>query len=429
MTIRAIVISPDDLLLADMRDAAGQTAGALNLIRRIPYYPSPDELERILRTQAPDLILIDAADASSVRGLALLAERVSPGISLVAIARERTPERLLPCLQAGIHDFLVAPFDRRSVDDTLRRVARHLQDRPAHHWHSQSVFGFLSAKPGSGATTLAVHLAMALARAADCRPVHFDLDSHTSYLDFMLQLKKRYGILEASSFASELDETIWERLVANVHGVDYIGMGETLSASHLSIESIGHFLDYARRQYDFVSLDLPSHFDEHTLSLLYRCSTIFLVCTPEVASLHMARRRLSLLENEGLLSRVRVVVNRVTPHSERIASLPELLRHDVFATVANSYMPLQQAIENGRPADLHTPFGESIERLAARCLGQTPKKPSWKLPQLLRALLPGFAARDQKSEPALTGGRLLLPPGPAVPAPEETAILRRSYMH
>jgi Flp pilus assembly CpaE family ATPase len=282
----------------------------------------------------------------------------------------------------------------------------------------------MSAKPGSGATTLAAHMSLEIARQASCRPVLFDLDSRSSFLDFMLKLRKRSGIIDASGFASEIDESLWERLVANVGGVDYLGIGETMSASHFSSECVGSFIDYARRQYDLVSLDIPSRLDDETLPLLNRCSTIFLVCTPDVGSLHMARRRLTQLENEGMIDRVRVVVNRVTPHSERTSALPELLRHDVFATVANSYEPLQRAIESGRPADRRSPFGGSIERLAARCLGREPKRETWKLSEFVRALLPGLRS-PEPMEPR-SSGRLLLPAVSSLPpASESTALVRR----
>lgn len=427
MTIRAIAICPDNLMLADLRQAALQTGGSLELIRRLPYYPCVDELERLIRTYGPDLLFLEASDGSRLRELATIAERVTPGIALVAVSRERSADLLLPCVQAGVQDFLLLPFSQGQIDGMLQRVARRIRERPPELWHSPSVFGFTSAKPGSGATTLAAHLSLAMPRQTPCRPVLFDLDSHSSFLDFMLKLKKRASILEAAGFASEIDESLWDRLVANVGGVDYLGMGETMSASHLSSECVGNFIDYARRQYDLVSLDIPSRLDDETLPLLYRCSTIFLVCTPEVGSLHMARRRLTQLENEGMTDRVRVVVNRVTSHSERTAALPELLRHDVFATVANSYEPLQQAIESGRPVDARTPFGESIERLAARCLGQKPKKQSWRLPDLLRALLPGTRTRD--TEPASGPQRLLLPPNPTTaPLEEAGALMRRGYL-
>lgn len=427
LNIRSIAICPDDPLLVDLRNAALSLAGALDLVRRIPYYPQPDEVEKLIRTYAPDLILVEATDPVRLQQVTSVVERVSPGLPVVAVSREKTTELLLPCLRAGVQDFLVAPFDIPQMDAMLRRVMRQLRERPADLWHSQSVFSFISAKPGSGATTLACHTALEISRQGACRPVVFDLDSRSSILDFMLQLRKRHSMIEAAAFACELDESLWEQLVARVQTVDYVSLGESTINGHMSGDCVGSFIDYARRHYDLVCLDLPSRIDDETLPLLHRSSTIFLVCTPEVGSLHLARRRLTQLENEGLLDRVRVVVNRVAANSERTAALPSLLRHDVFATLGNSYEPLQRAIENGRPADRRSAFGRGIEKLAARCLGQEPKRETWKLPEFLRALLTG----REPEQAASPFPRLLeAPPPAALTAIEESkALTRRTYIH
>lgn len=416
-SIRAIAICPDDLLMADLRVAAEESGGSLELIRRHPYYPNADDVVRLVRTHAPHLILIEATEPDQVRQIAATVERIAPGTPMVAVSRERTTDKLLPCMQAGLLDFMVHPFDKGQVSATLRRVSERIRECPPEVWQSQSVIGFVSAKPGSGATTLAAHTAIEMARQAECRSVVFDLDSRSSVLDFMLHLRKRYGLLEAAPFASEIDSTIWAQLTARVNEVDFVGMGEGGAGCRLSQDSLAAFVHYARRHYDLVCLDLPSRLDDESLPLLHQCSTIFLVCTPEVGSLHLARRRLAQFEAEGLLKRVRVIVNRLDSHSERATALPELLRYDVFATTANSYAPLQRAAENGCLVDRNTAFGKGIERLAARCLGRPVNKDGgWRWPDIFRSL---FSGSKKKEVPA---GLLLPPPS----SPSSTDVIHLS---
>ena len=63
--------------------------------------------------------------------------------------------------------------------------------------------------------------------------------------------------------------------------------------------------------YQVLCFDLSGNLEKYSLELMRESKRIVLVCTGEIASLHLAREKLVLLKEMGLSGRVLVVLNRM----------------------------------------------------------------------------------------------------------------------
>ena len=106
-----------------------------------------------------------------------------PEIMLIALHASAEPETILSAMRAGVNEFLNPPLDvslRRALE---RRASENVSPgRATRVIPAVETLGFLSAKGGCGATTIACHAAVELGRV-DGRKVllaDFDMDAGMS---------------------------------------------------------------------------------------------------------------------------------------------------------------------------------------------------------------------------------------------------------
>jgi pilus assembly protein CpaE len=133
----------------------------------------------------------------------------------------------------------------------------------------------------------------------------------------------------------------------------------------IGAEHVGTILDILAKTFDIVVVDAPHVFNEVSLEIFDRTSTIILLAELSVPSVRAARRSLDLFDKLNFLAvpdRVRLVVNRFSEQSAlTTGQLEETLGLPVFATIANDFTAVSEAINLGRPL-----CGEKTEGRAAR---------------------------------------------------------------
>src|SRR5439155_18735404 len=177
------------------------------------------------------------------------------GLPVVAVSRSCDPQILLETMRAGIREFLSPPFE--SLLDALERIAKQISQTPSLFETTDSVFAFLPAKAGSGATTIAVNTSLALARMPDSNVLLADLDLNSGLVGFMLLLNQSpYSIVDAAENALDLDENLWPKIVSSKNGLDVLPVGKLSPGFRIEATQIRHILSYARRHYSHIFVDL-----------------------------------------------------------------------------------------------------------------------------------------------------------------------------
>src|SRR6202011_3948221 len=138
---------------------------------------------------------------------------------------------------------------------------------------------------------------------------------------------------------------------------------------------ITHLMNFMRRNYRVLCFDLSGNLEKYSLEIMHESKKIFLVCTPEIPSLHLAREKYVYLKQLDLGDRVAVLLNRsqkrplITPQQiEQLLGLP------VHMTFPNDYHGVQQALTEGRWVVPHSDLGKQFTALAASMIEvrQTP---------------------------------------------------------
>jgi len=319
-------------------------------------YPPASKLELQLRQARPQVLLIDvSANLGEAVGLIEATADMAPSTPVIAIHSSNDAHALLECLRAGAKEFLYAPFTPEMQRQAAARIAslwRGEQQVAARRGH---LVVFSSAKPGAGASTLAAQTAFALHEVTGQRIllVDFALSSGTMRLLFKLpetpSLADALRLLDSDTLHPTAET--WASLVQRKGGVDLLPAPAELSIGSPDPSKLRKILECARPVYDWTIVDLPTVFDRLSLLILPESEHAFLVTTPELPSLHLTRKAVSLLAQIGLgLQNFNVIVNRATKADDvTLEAMAKIFKAPIYASFPNDYLSLHKALSAGQP--------------------------------------------------------------------------------
>jgi pilus assembly protein CpaE len=411
-----MIVSDDRELVSDLDGLLSQVTSSL-FVRRSQFHEDEAQMETMIKSYAPSIVFIDMADPSRALRLSSLVIRRSPGVHLVGLSTETTRDRLLSAVRAGMRDVLPCPLTLDDVNRCLNHALLLVEEAPAAPSRRQQIISFLPAKVGSGTSTVAMHTACTMARFGSARVALMDLDFDYGVIDFMLKLPFDYGLSQIAEFAARMDESIWARFVTKFGDLDVLRAGTAQPNRRVTSRDIEHILGYARGNYDAICVDLPGASNDLSTSALEQSDLIFLVCTPDLPSVHLVRKRMANLRDMKLDVRTKIIYNRCQATSPLTKSdVEDVLGCPVYAMIDNDYASLQRALINGRPVDMETPLGRTYSGLVHKILGVSTDDQSIERKTLwtkVRSLIRGAARKPQEgvwlSQPAPRG--ILASPG------------------
>jgi Flp pilus assembly CpaE family ATPase len=200
-----------------------------------------------------------------------------------------------------------------------------------------------------------------------------DLDLNCGILAFLLHLAGGRSIVDAAEHAADLDEQLWPKLVTTAGGIDVLPAGPMQPAFRLEPSALRYLLDFARRNYGFLCADLSGLMERYSVDLLLESKRIYLVCTPELPSLHLARQKLEYFRTLELESRTALLLNRwqkrglvSTAEVEKVVGLPVALE------IPNDYRGVHKAMSDAKPMDPNSEIGRCFTQLARRIAAKDP---------------------------------------------------------
>jgi len=314
----------------------------------------------------PAVLLLElAAPIDDALGAASQFKLENPDTTILFTADAYDQDLLLQAMRSGASDILKWPLDRGALGQALERAAA-LQHRKQGGASQRKVLTVFSNKGGSGVSTLATNLAVSLRRQTEREVALVDFDYQSGDVAFFLRIdpKRSLGDIVA---ATRVDSAIvQDTLTKHDSGVYVLPQPEQLDrVEGIGAEHVGTILDILAKTFDIVVVDAPHVFNEVSLEIFDRTSTIILLTELSVPSVRAARRSLDIFGKLNFLAvpdRVRLVVNRFSEQSAlTTGQLEDTLGLPVFACIANDFTAVSEAINLGRPL-----CGEKAEGPAAR---------------------------------------------------------------
>jgi pilus assembly protein CpaE len=277
-------------------------------------------------------------------------------------------------MHAGADAYVYPPVGDNLLKALERTVASLHRQRQGAPRSGGKVCGFLSAKGGCGATMIACHAAVELARQGGSQEVLLaDLDLDAGMVGFLMKSKSRHSILDALANTDRLDQNYWSALISN--GTPRLQIIRAPIAAtkreQVNQEDLRTVLRFVRFQYDWTVLDLGRGMNPMVMSALEEVDEAYLVTTLDVPALHQTKQIVQSLRDFGLSNnKLRLVLNRVPASPDVLPNeLEELLGIPVYAMLPNDYGSIYEAYAEGQLLPAGSTLGKQLSRMAAKMAG------------------------------------------------------------
>src|SRR5437870_6385734 len=211
-----------------------------------PLVLQPEELASPARALAatPDVVVVDVRTERRLLSLIGGIKRRYPSMGVAIVVPSLDPELMLEAMRAGVTECITEPVTQGSLESSIGRVmvqrAAPVEGR---------VFAVIGAKGGVGATTIAVNLAEAIARAVG-DALLVDLNVSTGDAAVFLGVDPRFTIVDALENTPRLDEAFFRSLVAHTpSGLDLLGSSVRMLAGPVEPQRVRTLIDFAVRYY------------------------------------------------------------------------------------------------------------------------------------------------------------------------------------
>ena len=295
-----------------------------------------------------------------------------PFVQVVILSVQSDQNYMRRAMLAGARDFLTKPPMGDELISAIRRAGtmahqekakggattiavtnKGLPSVPSISSAQGKIITVYSAKGGTGCTTLAVNLGIAL-HNDETRSVIVDGNLQFGDAAIFINEQGKNTILDLVSIAEELDpEIVGDVMIKHdASGVHVLAApARPEQAESVSAGSFTKILHYLRRLYAYVIVDTSSQLTDAVLSSIDESDIVVLVATQEIPAIKNTRLFLDLIASMGV-ERERIVfaVNR---YDKRIGITPEKigenLKVDIAATVPLDERSVIPSVNRGVP--------------------------------------------------------------------------------
>ncbi|MCA1899798.1 MAG: response regulator [Chloroflexi bacterium] len=339
----------------------------------------------------PDVVLMDInmPDIDGITATDAIRKK-SPYIQVVILSVQGDQNYMRRAMLAGARDFLTKPPLGDELISAVRRAgemaheerAKSAQQQPAIAAGIPAAGGFApistgkvitvySPKGGTGCTTVAVNLAMAL-NNEDTRAVLVDGNLQFGDVAIFINEQGKNTILELAPRVDELEPEIVEDILIkhSASGLRVLAAPQRPElADQVSTEQFTKTVQYLQKMFAYVVIDTTHILSDLVLSTFDVSDVIVLLTTQEIPSIKNARLFLDLLKNMGVdRERVIFAMNRF---DKRIGITPERvsenLKHEISVAIPLDEKVVITAVNRGVPFMLDNkaqPVGRGILSLA-----------------------------------------------------------------
>jgi pilus assembly protein CpaE len=360
----SLVVCPDQELSARLEEALKAT-GNVSVVRVMDRHPGAVEVIRSLRAQAAEILFLSFESVAEALDTVKALEAEASSVQVVAIHRQMDPEVLLESMRSGVREFLVDPFDPHAVKESLAHIKALLERRPASYQITNEIFSFLPSKAGAGASTLVLNVSAALARKPGINVLLSDFDLNSGMMRFMMKLSNSYSVTDAVENSSRMDDQLWPQLVSKFEQLEVLNAGPVNPSYRIEPGQIRSLVAFMRRNYKVLCFDLSGNLERYSMELMQESKRVFMVCTPEVSSLHLAREKLQFLRKLELDKRVSILLNRV--HKKPMLTknqVEDILGVPVSTVFPNDYHGASSALTKGTVVALASELGRAFTQFA-----------------------------------------------------------------
>jgi pilus assembly protein CpaE len=311
----------------------------------------------------PDVIVLDPV-LPDLPGLDLVTrlrqDRRTSKVPLVALSGRENAQEMTALLTAGCNEYLVK--SGQALEKLLELVPRLLNIVQTPKKQGKLIV-FLSAKGGTGTSSLCANIAMCLASAeTDKKVAVMDLVLPIGSIAHIVGYGERLNLITvALQKPEETTPAYFKENLPRASGWHFYllaGAPDPESANQLSGERVNDVLNAILESYDFVIVDLGRSLSRISIPIIQRADVIAMILSTDLATAGLTQSVLEFLKAQGVdVERIYAIQNRAVglegltkSELERVIGLPVRITMpymgDNFTVANNRHEPVAGRFPN-----------------------------------------------------------------------------------
>jgi len=382
--MNALILTTDHDLKHKLQQLCATLSPPVELVRDMPGML---RLDPVAMT-SPDLIFFDARGEQ--REVIAALERTAvrhPEAIILLLVPEHAPDLLIAAMRLGVREVASFPLD---VDELALAVERLHQKRAEHRRAQGQVLSLVSSKGGCGVTFIAVNLAYAFASLAHKKTLLIDLN--LQFGDAALFISDAKSPVTLTDICAQIHRLDAQLLDSSVIGVapnfDLIAAASDPDPEdRIQPNHIAALLAIARRQYDFVLLDMGRQVNAVSIRALDSSDLIFPVLQQSIPFIRSGQRMLDMFSTLGYRKdSIRHLLNRYDDSAAVTqADLERGLGQRIIYQIPNNFTIASESINQGEPV-LKLARGSALAKSFGKIVQSLTQTPAPSSSSLIRRL-------------------------------------------
>ncbi|MCL4502917.1 MAG: hypothetical protein M1438_13875 [Deltaproteobacteria bacterium] len=310
----------------------------------------------------PDLVLVEMDGENTIPAWLEKLPQDLPKTPVLLCSHNREPEFLIRAMQVGIREFLPLPMNLVDLEAAVRRVWLSRRRFHSEEKAEGQVVVVTGHKGGSGSTTVAVNLAVALSEVTTSNLALVDLGRPFPDVGNFLDVDPNYTVLDLAQNLADLDHSFLQRIMQPYGNNLFIlhGIQDFREQESIELEAVNKIFKLLRSLYRYIIVDLSHWLDEFFLQVVMEADLVLMLTGLTVPDLRNLKRMWpSLLEWYPERRKIKLVVNRFDrANGLQLKDLEQLLQQNVFATLSSDYFTMMETLNRGTPLGLTAPRGK-----------------------------------------------------------------------
>lgn len=320
--------------------------------------PAAVELSKRL---TPDIVLI-YSEMQQMDGYEAC-EKISEecrNTSVIIMAREIGAEQVRKAMVSGAKDYITLPLDINRLISTIRltykksvkfEIPKPIDERKDKK--DGRIIGIFSTKGGVGKTTIALNLAVDMAKKTKGRIALVDLDLQFGDVALMANLEPEMTISDIMEETASIDTSTINGLMTEYMS-NLLVLASPPSpeyAEYIGGETIREILSFLRQTYDYVVIDMASSFSDATLAALDLADEIFMVSAMDIVSVKNVKIGIEIMKSlEYPDEKIKILVNMANPNlGIGYADLERIFVRKIDYKIPEAKKSLIKAVNKGIP--------------------------------------------------------------------------------
>lgn len=310
------------------------------------------EIYNTLSSLQKSLLIAEIKDEGQIGFIAEIAEACR-NCKILVISENPTVDFIVKVMRAGAKEVITSPIIKTEFFDVLKRVSEQLSGefQKINKCRMMTVF---SNKGGIGKTSVALNLALELAKTTKENVALIDLNFQLGDITTFMDLKPSFNISYMLKNPDKINKDFLLNTLEKYKNTSLYVLADPpyfKQADDISSKQVVKLFEVLKESFSYIVVDTDSTFDEKTIAALDNSDLLFLVTCINLPALRNCQRCLDLFDKLGYSEdKVQILVNRYMENDEiKAEDAEKVLNKEIYWKIPNNYFTMMAAINKGVP--------------------------------------------------------------------------------